>query len=382
MGLTGRADGPPLVAPDGVVAAIEALGAGLEVDPLRLLGERAAIAGLSRRGSTSCGGGARLLRAGDGLLVAVSLTRADDTALLPAFLGVDAPASGEMLDGTWEAVAAAVATCPAGEVVDRASPLGLAVSRAGEVTATGIVTTTFGAVPQLDRAPVVVDLSSLWAGPLATRLLRRCGARVIKVESTGRPDGARRGPPAFFDLMHAGKEAVAFDLQRGDGAGELQALLAAADVVVEASRPRALEQLGIDAGAVVAHGPRVWLSITGYGRDEPVRNRAAFGDDGAVAGGLVADGREGACFVADAVADPLTGVVAAAAVLDALSSGTRTLLDVALSRVAARIARAADGEPWRAGHAGMALPPVAPSPRGRAPRLGEHTEQVRREFLR
>ena len=43
---------------------------------------------------------------------------------------------------------------------------------------------------------MVVDLSSLWAGPLVGHLLLRAGARVVKVESTTRPDGARRGSHA------------------------------------------------------------------------------------------------------------------------------------------------------------------------------------------
>src|SRR4029453_19173112 len=99
------------------------------------------------------------------------------------------------------------------------------------------------------RPPLVVDLSSLWAGPLCAHLLGLQGARVVKVESTGRPDGARRGPAAFFDLLHGGPRGVARDLRDPAGAACLRRLLAAADVVVEASRPRALRQLGIEAEA-------------------------------------------------------------------------------------------------------------------------------------
>jgi crotonobetainyl-CoA:carnitine CoA-transferase CaiB-like acyl-CoA transferase len=125
----------------------------------------------------------------------------------------------------------------------------------------------------------------------------------------------------------------------------------------------------------------VWLSITGYGRDASVRERVAFGDDAAVAGGLVADAGDGPCFVADAVADPLTGVVSAGAVRDALHAGTRVLLDVALARVAAHVAHSAGEERWRHGDDTTARPPVAPALAGRAPRLGEHTEPVLRELL-
>ena len=181
---------------------------------------------------------------------------------------------------------------------------------------------------------MVVDLSSLWAGPLCTRLLHERGARVIKVESTTRPDGARRGPAAFFEVMHRGKGFVALDFK----SGALTDLLRTADVVVEGSRPRALEQLGIDARALLEHGPRVWLSITGHGRDEPQRNWVGFGDDAAVAGGLVAHTDDGTpCFLGDAIADPLTGIAGAAAVLDALKAGGRWLIDCNLAGVAAHV---------------------------------------------
>jgi crotonobetainyl-CoA:carnitine CoA-transferase CaiB-like acyl-CoA transferase len=385
MALTGRADGPPLVAPAGVVDAIRRLGTPLGLDALAVLGERAAVAGLTRRGATSCGGGTRLLPTADGDFVAVSLTRPDDVTLLPAWLGVDERdgAAAESVDEqVWADVAAALATKSACDVVRRATVLGLAVAKPREVTdSRPVVTSTFGPAAERARSPLVVDLSSLWAGPLTTRLLRDAGARVVKVESVSRPDGARFGEPRFFDLMNAGKESVAIDFRSSLGVRELTTLLRAADVVVEASRPRALEQLGIDATAIVAEGPSVWLSITGHGRDEPGRHRVAFGDDAAIAGGLVADDGTGPCFVSDAVADPLTGLVAAAAVLDALRGRERVLLDVALARVAAAVAAsAAPGERWVAGDAVAARRPVAPTSAGRAPRLGEHTASVLREF--
>src|SRR5439155_480481 len=71
-------------------------------------------------------------------------------------------------------------------------------------------------------------------------------------------------------------------------------------------------------------GPRVWLSITGYGQEDA---RVAFGDDAAVGGGLVVEDAAGPCFCADAVADPLTGLFAADACLAALADGGRVRLD-------------------------------------------------------
>jgi crotonobetainyl-CoA:carnitine CoA-transferase CaiB-like acyl-CoA transferase len=153
-------------------------------------------------------------------------------------------------------------------------------------------------------------------------------------------------------------------------------LLLAADVVVEASRPRALEQLGISATEIVAASPTVWISITGYGRAEPERDWVAFGDDAAVAGGLVVWDEEGPRLCADAIADPLTGLVAAAAGGKALRDGRSALVDVAMARVAAVFTGPTLAVPDR-------LEPCEPrvtAPTRRARRLGEDNEAVRREF--
>jgi crotonobetainyl-CoA:carnitine CoA-transferase CaiB-like acyl-CoA transferase len=129
---------------------------------------------------------------------------------------------------------------------------------------------------------------------------------------------------------------VAIDLSNEDGRWALRALIGMADVVIESSRPRALRQLGIDAEAHVAGGPgRTWVSITGYGRAGEAGNWIAFGDDAAVAGGLVAWDGEEPVFCADAIADPLTGLVAAVGALASQSAGGGHLIDVAMSASAA-----------------------------------------------
>ena len=329
--LTGRAGGPPLDPPPDLVAELTRLGRTLGVDALARLAERAAISGFTRNGDVSCGGGTRLLPVADGW-IAVSLTRTDDVELLPAWLDC------EVTDAPFTTVATQVRERAAADVVERARLLGLPVAALGEVRdPRPVIATSFGAHAPLPSAPIVVDLSSLWAGPLCTRLLLQRGARVIKVESRARPDGARRGPPEFYERLNTGKESVVLDFGDPRDLDRLRELLATADVVVEGSRPRALEQLDIFAADVLADGPAVWLSITGYGRASPMRDWVAFGDDAAVAGGLVVWDDDGPCFCADAVADPLTGLSAAVAVHDALSREERVLLDVALARVAAGI---------------------------------------------
>lgn len=130
---------------------------------------------------------------------------------------------------------------------------------------------------------LVVDLTSMWAGPLCGQLLARAGAVVVKVESPRRPDGTRGGDPAFFDWMNSGKLSYSIDFDKD--ADDLRALLAAADIVLEGSRPAALARRGLGPHECPPQPGRVWLRITGYGTGEPDAQRVAFGDDAAVAGG-------------------------------------------------------------------------------------------------
>ncbi len=135
-----------------------------------------------------------------------------------------------------------------------------------------------------------------------------------------------RGTRAFFDLLNGRKRSVGLDLQNRHGTHVLRELVRRADVVIEASRARALAQFGIDGREEVGAdgGPQVWVSITGYGRlgARTPEDRVTFGDDAAAAGGLVSGGDDGPLFCAGhAAADPLTGLTAAGACVDALRLG-------------------------------------------------------------
>jgi crotonobetainyl-CoA:carnitine CoA-transferase CaiB-like acyl-CoA transferase len=186
------------------------------------------------------------------------------------------------------------------------------------------------------RQPLVIDLSSLWAGPLCSHLLERSGARVIRVESTHRPDPTQFAAPAFFESLNQNKQTVTVDFRSRRGARALHDLLSKADIVIEASRPRALTQLGIDAEALVrTRAGRIWLSITAYGRHPPNADWVGFGDDVAIAAGAARTTANGPAFFGDAVADPLTGLHAALAVIYHWQSGLGGLLDVSLYAVTA-----------------------------------------------
>jgi crotonobetainyl-CoA:carnitine CoA-transferase CaiB-like acyl-CoA transferase len=171
---------------------------------------------------------------------------------------------------------------------------------------------------------------------VAARVLAAAGAAVTRVEDERRPDGARAAP-AFHQWLHAAGELTeTLDLHSRAGRDRAAALIDEADVVIEGSRPRALEQLGLGPGDRPDRPGRVWLSVTGHGREGPSRDWVAFGDDAAVAGGLVGwDPAGEPVFAGDAIADPLTGLAGAVAVLRALDTGGGQLIDLAMSRVAA-----------------------------------------------
>ena len=348
MWLTGWPGAAPLAPSAPVMSRIEGarlllaelsgrLGCAVNVDIPALMSGRAAEAGWGRQGRTSAGGSCRLIAASDGW-VAVNLARPSDVDAVEAMAG-----AGPVTD-PWPSLGRAAGGALAAEFVERAQLLGVPAAALGAHAGPPCRTTAPGpAMPGSRSSWTVIDLSAMWAGPLCAQQLGRAGARVVKVESTVRPDGGRLGSPAFYDWLHAGHASVAFDLTAPAGRGRLRSLLDGADVVIEASRPRALSQLGVDAEEFVRSRPgRTWVSLTGYGREGPWSNRVAFGDDAAVAGGLVAyDVAGDPVFCADAAADPIAGLFAAVAVVASVVAGGGHLLDVSMAGVAAHVAVAA-----------------------------------------
>ncbi|WP_052711057.1 CoA transferase [Pseudofrankia sp. DC12] len=439
MALTGQPDGPPLglTVPfvarlDAALTVLRTLAADLgspfppagavpsSAGPL--LGERAAALGLTRGGIRSAGRAARLVRAADGWL-AVNLARPDDVDLLPAWLEAEVePTAADRADDVrpvaertappttarpWTNLAALVATRQAAPLLERAELLGLAVSLAVDPAAAAADDQAkargqrFPFAPFLvdglppeaaagtaARQPVrrdggftVVDLSSLWAGPLCAHLLGLAGGQVVKVEGAGRLDGAREGPRDFYDLLHAGHASVTVELRTPAGRAALVRLIEQADVVLEASRPRAFEALGIHPAAMIARNPTLtWVSITGYGRTGPWRQRPAFGDDAAVAaGGVAVDAAGGPVFLGDAIADPVTGVLAAAGALASVAAGGGHHLDVALREAVGSLLAdrptLPDHDPAASGPVRVA-PPRLRAPRGRAAAAGQDNARL------
>ncbi|WP_262062253.1 CoA transferase [Streptomyces sp. STR69] len=308
---------------------------GVPVDLSSALFRRAQLAGLERPGRTSANGSCHLLQAADGW-TAVNLARPDDLAAVPALLSLLGSPVAET-----GGLATAVRRVTTAEAAEAAWLIGIAAAVPGSALGgrPAVRIERWGERRVREMAGLrIVDFSALWAGPLCARLLGLAGARVVKVESETRPDGARLGTPAFYRWLHDGHDNMVVDF----APGALDELVAEADIVIEASRPRALRRLGLRAEEFLAARPgRVWVGITGYGREN---DRIAFGDDAAVAGGLTGLDPDGdPVFLGDALADPVTGVFAAHAVARSLAAGGGELLCVSMAACAATLAEAHTG---------------------------------------
>jgi crotonobetainyl-CoA:carnitine CoA-transferase CaiB-like acyl-CoA transferase len=163
---------------------------------------------------------------------------------------------------------------------------------------------------------------------------------VVKVESAARPDGTRAGPAEFFDWINGGKLSYQADFTYPEG---LRRLLAAADVVIESSRPAALQRRGLGPENQPRDG-RIWLRVTGHGTDGDRAGWVAFGDDAAVSGGLVAGTAEAPLFCGDAIADPLAGLHAALAVMESRGRGGGEIVELSMAAVAAQYAHLPAGD--------------------------------------
>lgn len=307
------------------------LGRRVEVHPRQVI-DRSDALSLRPPGLWSPNRSCRLVQAADGW-IAVNLARASDVDLIPAWLG---RAAGRP---PWEVVRRGARGRPWRRLVDEARVLGLPVAGVGEVRADGLAAPILrmaAGAPRRGRLQVI-DLTSLWAGPLCGALLAAAGAAVTRIESVARADPMRTGAPGFYARLNGGKAFQSLDFAEPAQLERLADLIGQADVVITSARPRAFAQLGIAPEAMFARNPGLtWVAISGYGWVGADADRVAFGDDAAAAGGLVRWTADGAPrFVGDALADPLAGLAAAAGAMAAVLAGGGALVDAAMARTAA-----------------------------------------------
>lgn len=140
----------------------------------------------------------------------------------------------------------------------------------------------------------ILDLTSLWPGPLATLLLADLGAEVLRIEPPDRPDLLRylepldaHGDGAAWSFAGRGKRSLALNLKSAEGREILAKLVDSYDIVVEQFRPGVLDRLGVGYQALSQRQPRlIWCSITGFGQDGPWRDRPGHDINYMAASGL------------------------------------------------------------------------------------------------
>ncbi|MBD0419850.1 CoA transferase [Streptomyces sp. TRM S81-3] len=180
----------------------------------------------------------------------------------------------------------------------------------------------------------VLDLATLFAGPIAATMLGDFGAEVVKVEHPTRPDPSRGHGPSkdgvglWWKVLGRNKRAITLDLSRPAGRTTLLRLAATADVIVENFRPGTLERWDLGWDELSAVNPRLVLArVTGFGQFGPYAHRPGFGTLAEAMSGFAAmtgepDGPP--TLPPFGLADSIAGLATAYAVMTALAARERT----------------------------------------------------------
>jgi crotonobetainyl-CoA:carnitine CoA-transferase CaiB-like acyl-CoA transferase len=190
----------------------------------------------------------------------------------------------------------------------------------------------------------VLDLATLFAGPMAATLLGDFGAEVIKVEHPERPDPSRGHGPAkdgiglWWKVLGRNKRPITLDLSKPGGRATLLRLAATADVLIENFRPGTLEKWGLGWAELSAANPRLVLArVTAFGQFGPYARRPGFGTLAEAMSGFAAlTGEPDAppTLPPFGLADSVAGLATAYAVLTALAAreptGAGQVVDMAI----------------------------------------------------
>ncbi|MFF5003218.1 CaiB/BaiF CoA transferase family protein [Streptomyces phaeochromogenes] len=180
----------------------------------------------------------------------------------------------------------------------------------------------------------VLDLATLFAGPLAATMLGDFGAEVIKVEHPRRPDPSRGHGPSkngiglWWKLLGRNKRTMTLDLSTKGGRTTLLRLAASTDVIIENFRPGTLEKWDLGWEELSAANPRLVLArVTGFGQFGPYAHRPGFGTLAEAMSGFAAiTGEPDAppTLPPFGLADSIAGLATAYAVMTALAARDHT----------------------------------------------------------
>ena len=180
----------------------------------------------------------------------------------------------------------------------------------------------------------VLDLTSVVLGPMTGQYLGDMGADVIKIEppegDITRSIGARRSPGmgALFLANNRNKRSVVLDLKRRGGQEALRTMALTSDVLLHSVRAASAARLGLSYESLAAENPRlVYCHVKGFSDVGAYAGRPAYDDIVQALSGLamlqtIAAGEPR--YVPSIIADKITAVHAAYAIMLALFSRERT----------------------------------------------------------
>lgn len=222
-------------------------------------------------------------------------------------------------------------------------------------TGRGLVRPSFGVLALRPLQGVVVcDLTTMWAGPLATGVLAGLGADVVKIEPQARLDGLRHaGPPlrrlggapasAQFVVLNGRKRRTSLDLREPLDRTRFAKLVRRSDVIVDSFTPRVMGNLGYPPERLRRLAPDALQASVRAFPPGPRGSWMAYGSGVHAAAGLgdLGDGR----FVPAAVSypDPLAGFALAAGIVAQLwaraRNGVVSRIETSLWEAVAPLAR-------------------------------------------
>jgi benzylsuccinate CoA-transferase BbsF subunit len=135
----------------------------------------------------------------------------------------------------------------------------------------------------------IIDLTRIWAGPRATKLLADMGAEVIKIEHLDHADRAKpscvtehsqrkmnRATP--FEQKHRNKIGFSLNLSLDEGKSVFRELVSISDVVIENFSAGVMDRLGLGHNNLREIKPDIiTVSMPGFGNSGPWKNYVAYG---------------------------------------------------------------------------------------------------------
>ncbi|GLY80396.1 CaiB/BaiF CoA transferase family protein [Actinoallomurus iriomotensis] len=190
----------------------------------------------------------------------------------------------------------------------------------------------------------VLDIATLFAGPMAAMFLGDFGAEVVKVEHPRRPDpsrghgAAKDGIGLWWKMLGRNKQTITLDLSAPEGQELLLRLARDADVIIENFRPGTLERWNLSYERLSEANPGLVLArVTGFGQFGPYARRPGFGTLAEAMSGFAAmtgepDGPP--TLPPFGLADGIAALATAYAVMTALrardASGTGQVVDLSI----------------------------------------------------